>query len=647
MADMLDFFGRICYYFKGANALKVFLMKGYIMNKIVINEKHRIAKMSPMLYGIFFEDINYGGDGGLYGELIANRSFEYYDRDGRVDKHKMCWVSDSGTLFEISNGSPLNEAQTHCAVLKGTVRNLGFCNEGFSAGENGSFDFRMIAAAAGADVTVRIVGKGETLAEKTVRVSNEDWSEYSFSLAVKSACERAYLEISSSDTVRLAFTSLFPGETYKGRVNGMRKDIAEMIAELHPAFMRFPGGCVVEGRSFENMYCWKDTVGPVEKRRTNWNRWQMEEYSQEGRDASDYFQSYGIGFYEYFLFCEDIGAIPVPVVNCGMTCQWHEGLTVGLDKLKKWVDDVIDLVEFANGSVTSKWGAIRAEMGHPEPFGLEYIGIGNEQWGTEYFERYEIFEKTLSERCPDIKLIVSAGWTDSGEEFDTAMDWMRGNKGRAYAADEHFYKSPEWFMDNVSRYDDYDRSLPKVFIGEYAAHTDMDVPKRRCNWQAALSEAAFLTGVEKNSDHVVMTCYAPLLAREGHQQWQPDLIWFDSSRVYGTPSYYVQKLFSVNSGGSTVHAEADCPEIKISANVSEDGTELILKAVNVSDKDIDVEIIPDEKYSVCSVTELAARPEDENSMDEPTKVSPVESVSNIGAARRLKAYSLNVFKFTR
>lgn len=609
--------------------------------RIRIDENKRLFPISPMLYGVFFEDINYGADGGLYGELLANRSFEYFgDSD---DRHGMCWEPIGKTELRTFRGEP-NGAQEWYAELCGTVRNTGFCGDGFAVRCGEKFRFRMLATG-DADVCVRITDGETVLAEEHISINGS--GDYAVSLTAAAGSGRAYLEISAAEKVITAFTSLFPEDTYKGRENGMRRDIAEMIADLKPAFMRFPGGCVVEGRSFEDMYRWKDTIGPIEHRRTNRNRWQLDEYHQEGGSAADYFQSYGLGFYEYFLFCEDVGAKPVPVINCGMTCQWHEGLTVERDRLGRWVDDAADLVEFANGPVTSEWGAKRAEMGHPEPFGLEYIGIGNEQWGNEYFERYEIFERELSRRCPGIRLIVSAGWNDSGPEFELAADWMKKNRNRAYAADEHFYKSPEWFIDNVSRYDGYDRSLPKVFIGEYAAHTDHDIPKRRCSWYAALSEAAFLTGVENNSDHVVMTCYAPLLARKDHWQWMPDLIIFDSGGVYGTPSYYVQKLFSENRGDTAVAAESDDGCVKLTASTVGDGEELIVKAVNISGEERETEIETAAEYASCEVTRLCAAPEDENSMAEPRKVYPFVSSCAPGGRYRLPAYSVNIFRLKK
>lgn len=635
------------------------------MTDIVINTSNIVHPVSPMLYGIFFEDINYGGDGGLYGELIANRSFEYYEREvnppahaeGAPDIQTMCWETLNGCRFTIGKRFPLSKAHSNYAHLSGEagsgLRNLGFCGEGLAVREGQAFRFSCYARnPLPMKLTVRFADKsGDLYGSKTFSLvrCGHGWSRYRLTLTATGSCRQVYPEIllESEGTLDLDLISLFPEDTFLSRENGMRRDIAEMLQALHPAFMRFPGGCIVEGRSFDNMYRWKDTIGPLSERPTNWNRWQMEEYQLDGRSSADYFQSYGLGYYEYFLFCEDIGAKPVPVMNAGMTCQWHEALLADMNELDPWIEDILDLIEFANGSEDTPWGRKRAEMGHPAPFGLEYIGIGNEQWGQVYFERYEAFEKILSEKHPEIKLITCAGWTAEGEDFDTAYRWMEANRNRAYAVDEHFYKSPQWFLENIRRYDGYDRSLPKVFAGEYAAHTHEDTSKRVCNWFAALCEAAFLTGVEKNSDHVVMSCYAPLLGRTGRQQWQPDLIWFDNESVYGTPSYYVQLLFGNNLGASLVdtslaedtaaepaasasQATAISPAalaggaIQTSSTLSEDGKTLYVKLVNLADRNLEVTLKTDRPLSACRRFTLAADPEDVNSHAEPRRVSPVE-----------------------
>ena len=622
------------------------------INIVSIDTKHKINSISPLLYGVFFEDINYGGDGGLYAELIANRSFEYYDRDGKADKRKMCWETVGNAEFNIKSDTPLNSVHTNYAQVSGTqncgIRNIGYGKEGFAVkqGEKYNLSFYAIADTK-TELSARIVDEDGTVYGHTeIAVNSNEWIKYEQVITANGNCKNAFLEIVLCETgaVNLEFISLFPADTFKGRKNGFRRDIAEMIADIKPAFMRFPGGCIVEGRSFSNMYNWKDTIGKVEERKTNYNRWQMEEYRNLGFDASDYFQSYGIGFFEYFQFCEDIGAKPVPVVNCGMTCQWHEALLVDTDKLAPHIQDVLDLIEFANGDINSEWGKKRAEMGHSEPFNLEYIGIGNEQWGNEYFERYELFQEKIAQKYPDIKLITSAGWKNRGWEFDLAYDWMKQNKDKAYAVDEHFYKEPEWFLMNIDRYDSYDRSLPKVFIGEWAAHLSADkgskIEDRKNNWYAALCEAAFLTGVERNADHVTMTCYAPLLAKINHNQWQPNLIWFDNDSVYGTPSYYVQKLFSKNLGDTAVEVKCMDNDIKISASMA-DG-KLFVKAVNISDEDKTIQFDIDCDIKSIKAIRLCAELNDENSVDKPVKIFP-ESVSVSDKECVLKQYSVTVF----
>ncbi len=621
------------------------------MSIIKIDSANRLHRISPVLYGIFFEDINYGGDGGLYGELIPNRSFEYYDKDKKQDKHKMCWEAAGGADFRIMTENPLNNVHTHYAAVSGGkgcgIKNIGWCGEGFAVKDGDVMCFSCYTSCETyANFLVKITdGDGNIYASALLCAENKEWIKHENELRITGGCKNAFLEIvlPEGGNVNFEFISLFPKDTFMGRKNGLRRDLAEMIRDLKPKFMRFPGGCIVEGRSVENMYNWKDTVGSVEERKTNWNRWQMEEYQPTERGAADYFQSYGLGFYEYFQFCEDIGAKPVPVVNCGMTCQWHEGILIDTDKLDSYIQDVFDLIEFANGDEACEWGRRRTEMGHPKPFGLEYIGIGNEQWGKEYFERYEIFQRKISERYPEIKLITSAGWDAAGWEFDIAEEWMSKNKDKAYAVDEHFYKSPEWFLDNISRYDSYDRTVPKVFIGEYAAHAAKNMTDRKNNWKTALAEAAFLTGVEKNSDHVVMAAYAPLLARMDHHQWQPNMIWFDNESVYRTPNYYVQRLFSENIGEYALSCEADDDDIKTAASVSENGC-LIIKAVNISGKEKTIDFELDSRYKVCRATELAASPDAENSMDNPCRIYPVNRECDFADGCKIKPYSVNIFE---
>ncbi len=604
------------------------------MTEIRISTANRSNPVSPILYGIFFEDINYAGDGGLYGELISNRSFEYYDRDNKTDLRTLCWETVGDCDFTICNRFPINQTHRNYARLKGMensgIRNRGFCDEGLAISEGAMFRFSCYARnPSPISLKIRLADKeGAVYCEKKLSLvrAGHGWTKYTMTLSPSGNCKYVYPEIllAEEGSVDLDLISLFPAHTFHNRKNGMRKDLAEMLQALSPKFMRFPGGCIVEGRSFENMYQWKDTIGDLTERPTNWNRWQMEQYQLNGRSSIDYFQSYGLGFYEYFQLCEDIGAKPVPVVNVGMTCQWHEGLLVEMEDLDKWIQDVLDLIEFANGPSHSQWGKIRTQMGHPEPFGLEYIGIGNEQWGKDYFERYETFQKVISQQYPDIKLITSAGWTAEGEDFDSAYSWLAGHKDKAYAIDEHFYKSPEWFLENLCRYDQYDRTLPKVFAGEYAAHTCEQTEKRESNWYAALCEAAFLTGLEKNADHVVMACYAPLFGRTDHQQWQPNLIWFDNDSVYGTPSYYIQQLFSNHTGVSFAETKLSGKFTgTYSTTLSADGSHLYVKLVNLSEQTAAVTLYADKPVQVCTLHELSAELNSINSHEHPKNVYPV------------------------
>lgn len=344
--------------------------------------------------------------------------------------------------------------------------------------------------------------------------------------------------------------SLFPQDTFRGRANGLRADIAQLLADLKPGFMRFPGGCIVEGRNLANAYRWKDTVGDVAERTQNWNLW-------ANRESPQYHQTYGLGFFEFFQLCEDIGAEPVPVVNCGMACQARGGIPAPLSELDSWVQDALDLVEFANGPVSSPWGAKRAAMGHPEPFDMRYLGIGNEQWNEEYFQRYEVFYQAIHARYPDLQLISTSGPHPSGDLWSYA--WNRFRNGTpADLVDEHYYRPPQWFLENYDRYDSTDRNGPKIFAGEFAAHTT----GRRNNLEATLAEAAFMTGLWRNADVVDMACYAPLFSRVGNTQWAPNLIWFDNSEAFGTPSYYVQQMYSKHLPELMASITVDAPEVK-------------------------------------------------------------------------------------
>jgi alpha-N-arabinofuranosidase len=406
---------------------------------------------------------------------------------------------------------------------------------------------------------------------------------------------------------------------------------------MKPGFLRFPGGCIVEGRELSTRYQWKKTVGKIDERDFIVNRWNTE---FNHRPTPDYFQSFGLGFFEYFQLSEDIGAEPLPILSCGMACQFNTAELVPLEELDPYIQDALDLIEFANGQVTTPWGKLRAELGHPEPFDLKFIGVGNEQWGPEYITRYKIFTKAIKEKYPAIVIISSVGPFPDGELFDYAAKELKDLN--AEIVDEHYYKNPEWFFQNSNRYDNYDRTGPKIFAGEYAAQSVATVsPDNKNNWKCALSEAAFMTGLERNADVVHMASYAPLFAHAEGWQWTPDLIWFDNLRSYGTPNYYVQKLFanhrgthvlSILSGNEKVNGQNG---LYASAVWDKEGKEIIVKLVNSS------EAIQSTDLQLSGAKRLAAKGsmlvlkseslEGVNSLDSPTQISPVEQAIDVKA----------------
>jgi len=511
--------------------------------RVTVDLDHPLHAVSPMLHGVFFEDINYGADGGLYAELVQNRSFEHAEQ---LFAWGMVSRNAKGTVT-IQTEAPLNPKNPHYARLEVNepgngfgVANYGYAGIPVRAGEN---YFVSVRARSSSGAELRAVVEDETgraLATADLGPLTSDWQKYEAALVPAKGAAHGRLVILTTTAGRtdIDVVSLFPEATFHHRRNGLRADLAQMLADLKPAFVRFPGGCIVEGNDLPNRYQWKDTIGDIAERPQNWNRWQT---AIKRSPAPQYYQTYGLGFFEYFQFCEDIGAEPVPILNCGMACQYESKQLVPVGQLDSFVQDALDLIEFANGPITSKWGAKRAALGHPEPFHLKYIGVGNEQWGDEYFERYTVFSHALKAAYPEIKLVSGAGPGVDDKSWQLA--WQKFRSGTVVdVVDEHYYRPPQWFLENATRYDRQDRSGPKVFAGEFAAHES----EGRSTLRAAVSEAAFMTGLLRNSDVVAMSSYAPLLAREGANQWAPDLIWFDNTRSFGTPSYYVQALFSRN-----------------------------------------------------------------------------------------------------
>lgn len=535
---------------------------------ISVNATKKGVDINPDMIGLFFEDINYAADGGLYAELIQNRSFEASNAQWDAVPDPIPYYSWSVNSQNISYPTTESLNENNPTYLKLTAPQAldyftNACYEGFPVKAGEKFDFSMYARANGGysgKIMVTILENDKIIGRTYISGLSDEWTKYESEITSVAAATNATIKVtlldSTDGSIDFDMISLFPQNTWMNRKNGLRADLVQMLKDLHPGFLRFPGGCIIEGYNLSNRYSWKDTVGPVEERKENWNRWQLHT-GGDGRYA--YCQSYGLGFYEYFLLCEDIGAFPLPVVNVGIGCQYQTGDTSSMEDLYSiYIQDALDLIEFANGSTDTTWGALRASMGHPEPFNLEYIGIGNEQWETEsvnFFERYEAFEEEIHKVYPDMKLIATAGPGVNDSKYDAAWTFLKshssnGEDNFAFAVDEHFYRTPDWFYTNLDRYDGYDRNSYKVFPGEYASRYSQS--KEESNMNSALSIAAFMTSLEKNADIVTMASYAPLFAREGYTQWYPDLIGFNNSTAYGAPDYYVQSMYSNNTGSYTI-----------------------------------------------------------------------------------------------
>ena len=564
--------------------------------KIIVDLDRPHAEIQPTMWGAFFEDINMSADGGMYAELIKNRSFEFF-------RPMMGWHI-LGTPKTEGDFTILNRQQDNAAnprFLRVTLHdslkpNVGLSNEGFrgiGVKSGNQYQFSMMYRCAATSVKIRIElvnEKGEKIAESFIQVNStgNEWKTIAASLVSSSTSPKARLKIwfEGEGSIDLDMLSLFPMDTWKNRPGGLRSDMMQMLADMKPGFLRFPGGCIVEGYDLSQRYQWKKTIGPVDQRPVLINRWNFEDPQ---RQTPDYFQTFGLGFFEYFQMAEDLGAEPLPILNAGMACQFNSAELVPIPQLDPYIQDALDLIEFANGDSTSVWGKKRAGLGHPQPFQLKIMGIGNENWGPQYVERLKLFIAAIRARYPEIKVVCSSGTDPNGGRFDYLNGELR--KIKADIIDEHYYQKPEWFLRNASRYDHYDRNGPKIFVGEYAATPEEVVtPPDNNSWKMALAEAAFMTGLERNADVVYMASYAPLFAHLDGWQCPTDLIWMDNLHVYGTPNYFVQKLFSTNKGTRVVnlfqHNEPLTGQDSLygSAVVDEKASELIIKLINVSGK---------------------------------------------------------------
>ena len=629
-----------------------------------VNTKKVGAKVQPTMYGIFFEDINYAADGGLYGELVKNRSFEFPDA-------LMGWKAFG--KFEVKNDGPF-ERCPHYVVLGYSghndaatgLQNEGYFGIGIDKGEDYRFSVWAKAVSGDATVEVSLVDENtmeehQEFATAELKVSGNEWKKYELVLKPAKTVQKANLRLllKGKNSVALEHVSLFPKHTFKDRDNGMRRDLAQALYDLHPGVFRFPGGCIVEGSSLEQRYQWKNSIGPVENRPLNGNRW-LSTFNY--RLFPDYYQSYGLGFYEYFLLSEDIGAEPLPVLNVGMACQyqnWNNPKAhVPVDSLQPYIQDCLDLIEFANGDVNTTWGKKRAEMGHPAPFNLKFLAVGNEQWDTLYYERLRPFVKAIKAKYPNIKLIGTSGPDSEGKMFDKG--WKAMKELKADLVDEHFYRDEHWFLSHGLRYEGYDRKGPKVFAGEYACHGK---GKKWNHFETSLYEAAFMTDLERNADVVDMATYAPLFAHVDGWQWRPDMIWYDNTRMFKTVSYYVQQMYACNKGtnvlpltmnGKAVAGQEGQDGLFASAVVDKQKGEVIVKVANTSDKTQEVTLnLNGLKGSrSASLTTLQCDNMDaENTLDNPNKIRPVETTATCESKKnatvlsdKLPAKSFRMYK---
>ncbi len=629
---------------------------------LVVDFKDTGVKIQPTMYGIFFEDINFAADGGLYAEMIKNRSFEFtLPKTGWLEpnSNRHNYNNESGFLSPVKYAGENTNHNYARVEIKGTKYEL--INEGFRGmgiKKDAKYNLTIDAAKHTGDIkkiNFQFIDESGAVAGETFIIPNsKDWKNYEAQLIATKTVLKAKLKITfeGTGTIDLDMISLFPEDTWKGRKKGLRKDIVELLDGINPGFLRFPGGCIVEGRTLARRYQWKKTVGDIKDREVLVNRWNTE---FKHRPAPDYYQSFGLGFFEYFQLSEDLGATPLPILSCGMACQFNTGELVPMNQLDPYVQDAIDLIEFANGSISTPWGKLRAEMGHPEPFNMKYIGIGNEQWGPAYIERYKAFSKAIKSKHPEIVIVSGSGPFPEGDYFE--YGWEELKKLNVEIVDEHYYKPPSWFRENATRYDSYDRKGSKVFAGEYAAQSVATAsPDNKNNWECALSEAAFMTGLERNAEVVTLTSYAPLMAHADGWQWTPDMLWFNNLESYGTPNYYVQKLYGNNPGTDLLAITEDNKTVigqhNLYASAVKDAntSELIVKAINTGNRKQTILVTPQGASFNSKGTITTLRNDDlasENSFDNPQNIGLTTTNFEIKDGKielELPSQSMNVIK---
>ena len=605
---------------------------------VTLNVTQEEKPISDKLIGIFFEDISYAADGGLYAELVQNRDFEYNAKDRREWTATTAW--HSARPIEISTDHPLHPNNPHYALLwpQDTLWNEGWDGIVVEAGKN--YDFSMYVFAGGQKQVfkVQLVGAdGTVLASSQLKTQASDWQQYATVLRAKKSDEKARLVIIPTKVahVGIDMVSLFPQETFMNRKNGLRRDLAQVIADLKPKFIRFPGGCMSHGQGMDNIYHWNHTVGPLEARKPDFNIW-------------GYHQTRGLGFFEFFQYCEDIGAEPLPVLAAGVPCQNSAANAQGIggqqggipmDQMPAYIQELLNLIDWANGDPqTSEWAKMRADAGHPAPFNLKYIGIGNEDIiGTVFEERYTMICQAIRQRYPDIKICGTVGpFHTPSADYIEGWDFTKKHPELQYMVDEHYYESTGWFMHHRDYYDNYDRSMPKVYLGEYAASTRV----KRPNVETALAEALYLTDVERNGDVVEMTSYAPMLSKDGHSNWNPDMIYFSNTSVRPTPAYDVQRLFSVYSGDRYVTTQLTGVPAnaghRIAASLVRDTKtgHRYLKLVNALPVELTFKLAGLSIPADAKAEGFSGKPEDQK--------TEVKSIDAAGNALTLPPYSLHV-----
>ena len=643
-----------------AMGLMVSLSASAQQHQFTVNAKPG-APIQPTMYGIFFEDINFGADGGLYAEMVENRSFEFPNRLMGWNTFGNVSLSDVKPAFDRNPHYVVLESAGHDQKFTG-LENRGYFGMGLKEGMR--YDFSVYGRlhnlqGKAAKIRVEIVDDQDVpIDRQSISINGTQWQKYTVSLTSKKTVEKGLMRIflESEDGVDLDHVSLFPEDNW----HGLRADLVKDLEDLNPGIFRFPGGCIVEGTDLTTRYQWKNSVGPAENRPLNENRWN---YTFPHRLYPNYYQTYGLGFYEFFLLSEKIGAEPLPILSVGLSCQFQnkddaQNAHCTVDELQPYIDDALDLIEFANGATTTKWGKLRADMGHPQPFNLKQIGIGNEQWGELYPVRLQKFMEQIRAKYPNIKICGSSGPSASGDRFDYGWEQMR--KLGVDLVDEHYYMAPDWFLKNANRYDNYDRKGPKVFAGEYASHVK-DLGKEPTvamnNFEAALSEAAFMTGLERNADVVHQATYAPLFAHVDGWQWRPDLILFNNLKSVRSVNWYVQMLYGTNTGTNVLSLTEDGKPLTgqdglyASAVYDKVTKQYIVKIVNTGDnaQQISLNFKGAKKLGEGIVTTLHADDmKATNSLDNPKNVVPQQSsmqANGDNATVTVPAKTFAVYKF--